>query len=341
MITLAFISFLAARYLAAFQLGHISNVWDPLFGDGTRRVLTSEVSRAWPISDAGLGSVSYLLEALMGFMGGQDRWRTMPWMVTIFGILVVPLGVVSIVLVVLQPVSVGAWCSLCLLTAALMLLMIPLTLDEVWAMGEFLLRSHRAGKPFLRTFFLGGTIEGGAEHDDRVPSFGSPLGSYFAPMVWGLSVPWNLALSVVAGLWLMLAPAALGGSGSAADSDRVLGALVITWSVVVTAEVARPARYFNALLGTWMAVGPWLLDGYTPSGHWNSIFIGFVVILLAMPSGVVRERFGLSEHYLRPSRPGRCSPHRWRPSSHPCQAAAFPASTRKPQTMHLTGRVDI
>src|SRR5581483_12523041 len=144
-IALAIISFFASRYLASFQLGHISGVWDPVFGDGTRRVLTSEVSRAWPISDAGLGSISYLLEALMGFMGGQDRWRTMPWMVTFFGILVVPLGTVSIVLIILQPLAVGAWCSLCLLAAIAMLAMIPATLDEVVAMAQFLIQAKREG----------------------------------------------------------------------------------------------------------------------------------------------------------------------------------------------------
>lgn len=45
--------------------------WDPFFGDGTRRVLDSDVSRAWTISDAGLGAVSYMLEALSGLMGGK------------------------------------------------------------------------------------------------------------------------------------------------------------------------------------------------------------------------------------------------------------------------------
>jgi hypothetical protein len=72
----------------------------------------------------------------------------MPWMVTFFGILAVPLGVTSIVLVILQPLSVGAWCTICLATALAMLIMIPLTLDEVVAMGQFLAQSRREGKPF-------------------------------------------------------------------------------------------------------------------------------------------------------------------------------------------------
>lgn len=92
----AVIGFFIARYLTAFQLGHIPRVWDPFFGDGTALIITSNVSKAWPIADAGLGAVSYALEALSGAMGGRQRWRTMPWMVAMFGVLVVPLGAVSI-----------------------------------------------------------------------------------------------------------------------------------------------------------------------------------------------------------------------------------------------------
>ena len=44
----------------------------------------------------------------------------MPWMVTFFGILVVPLGLTHIVLVISQPVVVGAWCTFCLLAALIM-----------------------------------------------------------------------------------------------------------------------------------------------------------------------------------------------------------------------------
>jgi uncharacterized membrane protein len=113
---MAFVGFFLSRYLAAYQLGHIPYPWDPFFGDGTRRVLDSELSKAWPSSDAGFGAVPYMLEALTGLMGGKNWWRTMPWMVVMFGVLVVPLGVVSIVLVILQPVAVGAWCTLCLVS---------------------------------------------------------------------------------------------------------------------------------------------------------------------------------------------------------------------------------
>lgn len=110
LIVLGFLGWMVSRYLAAYQLGYIDEVWDPFFGDSTRKVLDSNMSHSLPISDAGLGSLAYTFEFLMGFMGSPARWRTMPWMVTLFGILVIPLGLVHILLVISQPVVVGFWC---------------------------------------------------------------------------------------------------------------------------------------------------------------------------------------------------------------------------------------
>jgi hypothetical protein len=113
-IALAFFGFLIARYLAAYQLGQIGAVWEPFFSggagkNGTEYIITSDVSRAWPIADAGLGATSYLIEALMGAMGSAARWRMMPWMVTFFFILVVPLGGVSIFFIIIQPIIIGTY----------------------------------------------------------------------------------------------------------------------------------------------------------------------------------------------------------------------------------------
>lgn len=124
-IVLGLIGFFLSRPMAGYQLGYVDWIWEPFFGEGTRNVLTSDVSKSFPVSDAGLGAATYLIEVLSTFMGDQRRWRTMPWMVAIFGIAVLPLGITSIILVIMQPVVVGAWCTLCLITAAAMLLMVP------------------------------------------------------------------------------------------------------------------------------------------------------------------------------------------------------------------------
>lgn len=167
-IAIAFIGFLISRYMAAFQLGHIDGVWDPVFGAGTALVLESKVSKAFPISDAGLGAISYLLEALSGLLGGVERWRSMPWLVILFEVLVVPLGLVSIVLIMLQPVSVGAWCLWCLVTALLMLLMISPALDEVIATCLLLSPVRREGGAWWHALWFGGTIRRGHHEPRRI-----------------------------------------------------------------------------------------------------------------------------------------------------------------------------
>jgi hypothetical protein len=301
-IAMAFVGFFLSRYLAAYQLGHIPFPWDPFFGDGTRRVLDSDVSRAWPISDAGLGAVSYMLEALSGFMGGRNRWRTMPWMVVMFGFLVIPLGIVSIVLVILQPVAVGAWCTLCLVTAAAMLIMIAPAVDEVVAMGQFLVGARREGKPFWRTFWIGGTLDSyaGARHEPpRTTPAGS--GSLSGRLVAALdlnNVPWNLLVCTVAGVWLMFAPTVLGMAGAAADSLHLTGALIITFSVIAFGEVVRPIRLLNIPLGLWLIASAWLLAGNTPWSRWTTMLAGVLTVVLCLRRGRVVERFGTWNRFL-------------------------------------------
>ncbi|MEO8168143.1 MAG: SPW repeat protein [bacterium] len=294
-ILLALVGFLGSRYMAAYQLGHITSVYDPFFGDGTRSVLKSDVSKMFPISDAGLGAFSYMLEMLMGFMGDKARWRTMPWMVTFFGILVVPLGTVSIILIILQPLSVGAWCSICLLAAIAMVTMIPATLDEVVAMVQFLIQSKREGKPLWRTFWLGGTIEGKKEEKLTPFDWSHPFGIF---QTWLVS-NWNLLISVALGVWLMFAPWMFHTMGSAADSDHLVGALIVAFSVIAMAEVGRAVRFINFLFGVWVIVAPWLLGGGIASATWNDLVVGALVILLGFPRGKISQRYGGFERFIR------------------------------------------
>ena len=293
-IALALIGFFLSRQMTAFQLGHVATLTDPFFGIGTERVLTSDVSRAFPIPDAGLGAVAYMVEFLMGFMGDKRRWRTMPWMVTLFGILVVPLGVVSITLIILQPLAVGAWCTPCLAAAVAMLIMIALTLDEVVAMGQFLVQARREGQPLWRTFWLGGTLR-----DLPVTGPARPDVVSAKAMVWGVAIPWNLLLSAGLGVWLMLTPSVLGSAGAAAHSDHLVGALIVTTAVIALADVGRAMRFLNILFGAWVIAAPWILGGATPASRWSDAIVAALVILLTLPRGPVGERYGTWERFIR------------------------------------------
>jgi len=282
----------ALRPTGVYGVAHL-----PEFGEGTRKVLTSEVSHMWPISDAGLGALAYTIEFLMAWMGGKTRWRTMPWMVTFFFILVVPLGLTHIILVILQPVAVGQWCTLCLAAAFVMLVMIPFTIDEVVAMGQFLAWSARQGKPLWRTFWVGGTMEGGGP-DERTATYGAPLQKMAPAMLWGVSAPWTLVVSAILGVWMMLAPWAFGTAGKAALGNQVAGALVVTVSFIVMAEVVRAGRLLNLLLGLWFAAVPWLYPGIESVALWNNICIGGAIVLLALPRGQVLERYAGWDRYV-------------------------------------------
>jgi len=135
-----------AFYLAAYQLRIVEGAWDPFFGDGTERILDSPVSKLFPIPDALLGAIGFLVDAVAGAIGPRDRWRTMPWIVIAFGIFIGPLGAVSIVLVIIQPILYDTFCTLCLATALLSVLMIGPAMDEVLASLQHLRREVRHGR---------------------------------------------------------------------------------------------------------------------------------------------------------------------------------------------------
>lgn len=152
---LALIGVAIAGYLAAFQFGLVRTVWEPFFGDGSRVILTSGVSHVLPVPDGALGAFSYLVDAVTGVIGGRERWRRRPWIVVVFGLAVGPLGAVSILLVILQPVLFDAWCTLCLLSAVVSLAMIGPALDETLASLQHLRRVHDRGESVWRAFWLG------------------------------------------------------------------------------------------------------------------------------------------------------------------------------------------
>jgi hypothetical protein len=81
--------------------------------------------------------------------------------------------------------------------------------------------------------------------------------------VWGVSVPLTLLISMALGIWLMFSPSVWNTSGVFADSDHLVGALVLTVAAISTAEVVRALRLVNVLLGLWVLVASWILSGGT------------------------------------------------------------------------------
>ena len=305
-IVLALVGLYVSRYLAGYQLGHIPGVWEPFFAgsaadprNGTEEIISSWVSTSLPVSDAALGGYSYLLEILTGLVGSRQRWRTMPWLVLLFGLMIVPLGITTILFIIIQPVVLGTWSTLALVGGAAVLLQIPYSLDELLATIQFLRRRFKAGQPRLRVLFLGDTDDLPEATDkpvDEVDEFDQAPGMVFKRVVGGgVSMPWNLALAGLIGLSLMFTRltmgAHLGDDGNLANAHHIIGALVLTVVSIAAADVARPARLLNVLLGAALALKPMLFNGDSIATA-VSIGLGLALMLLSVRRGPIREQYG-------------------------------------------------
>ena len=298
-IILAVLGLYVSRYLTAYQLGHIDAVWEPFFTvgntatdakNGTEEIITSSVSEAWPVPDAGLGALTYMLEILIGLIGSARRWRTMPWLVLIFGIMIIPLGIVSITFIVIQPIVLGTWCTLCLITAAAMLIQIPYSMDEVIATCQFLARRRRKGRPLLRVILFGDTDDG-PDASARYDFERRPGRLVHEMLAGGISLPWTLLATMGLGLWLMCTRMTLGTEGLLADADHLIGALVLTVAVTATAESVRPARLLNILLGAALVITA-LVASSTPLQSLADVAVGLALVALSIPRGHIRHNYG-------------------------------------------------
>jgi len=295
-ILLALVGLQVSRYLAAYQLGHVDGVWEPFFmgsaadpRNGTEEIITSHVSQAWPVSDAAVGGYTYVLEILTGIVGSRMRWRTMPWLVLLFGLMIAPLGITSIFFIVIQPIVIGTWSTLALIGAAAMLIQIPYSLDELLATLQFMRRRVKAGKSWLRIFLFGDTDEGqpGAQSDEFDVRPDTLLREMWTG---GVGLPWNLAAAAAIGLWLMFTRLSLGAEGAMANADHLIGALALTIVSLAAAEVARPLRFLLVPLGAALLVTPFIFDadsGQTIAG----IACGLAMIALSLRRGSIRQRY--------------------------------------------------
>lgn len=117
-----------AGYLAAVQMGAVGHDWDPFFGDGTDMVINSSVANLLPFPDALLGVLAYLVEAVLVLLGATVWARARRWPELLLEGEAVAFALAGIGLVVIQALVVHAWCTLCLVSAALSWLILAVTL---------------------------------------------------------------------------------------------------------------------------------------------------------------------------------------------------------------------
>lgn len=135
---LAVVGCLVSVYLACFQVGIVTVVFDPVFGSGSSEaVLKSSFSRALPVPDAAVGALAYLVEIVLDSVGGERRYLTRPWLVLLFGFVALSAAATGVFLLALQAFVVGAFCALCLTSAVISWLIFVLSLSELLAaVGE-------------------------------------------------------------------------------------------------------------------------------------------------------------------------------------------------------------
>ena len=227
-------------------------------------------------------------------MGDKRRWRTMPWMVTFFGILVVPLGVVSITPQHSSCAACRRSAYACLIAAA-MFDAISLTLDaRVATLAKFLflscesghknsecpgrqipwIRWHARNTPEAAAVSVRADVVSPAAMVQRVTCV-----SGACSLAWRWDSGWIRSRCPRSATWHRL-PA----------SDHLVGALIVTAAVIALADVGRAARFINILFGALVIIAPWLLSGATASARWNDLIAGALVILLSFPRGKIGER---------------------------------------------------
>jgi hypothetical protein len=132
---LAGTGFAVALYLTLYQLGLYDSVWDPWLDSPAVLGLTE------PVPDALAGALAYGAELVLLAVGGPARWRTHPWVCLALGAILTMGAVVSIGLIVVQPAVAGAWCLLCLVSAALSLALFALGIEEARAAWQHVRRT--------------------------------------------------------------------------------------------------------------------------------------------------------------------------------------------------------
>ncbi len=241
-----------ARYLGAFELGYIDTLWEPLFGDGTYKVLTSSISKSFPVADAALGAFAYTMDIILACHGDGKRWIRSPWIVVAFACLVVPLGIVSIVLMILQPVVLHVWCTLCLVVVFFMLVLVAFTIDELIPVIQLLYKVRQEKKSVWKVLWEGADPLKYAKvkKEEKI---------VFSSFFNGVSFSWTLFLSVLLSVWLSASPQFFGFEGPLAIMYHLAGALGLTFSMLALAEPLRLVRYLNLVVALSVFIASFLL----------------------------------------------------------------------------------
>ena len=140
-------------------------------------------------------------------------------------------------------------------------------------------------------------MEGGSE--DTSKGLVASTGEKFAQATRGVTYPWTLLLSIAIGVWLTFTRVSFNTGGAMANSDHLVGLLVVTFSIMALAEVGRAIRFINIPFGIWLIAAPWLLGGAaSPLAAWNGVISGVLVVALAISRGAIKNSYAGWNRYI-------------------------------------------
>lgn len=122
----AFCGFVISSYLAACEIEMIRNAWDPIFSSGTMLVLHSKFSQSLPVPDAGVGAFVYFVEFLLALSTSLKNI-----VIFSYSLIALAMGGVAVLLLSLQLFVIHEFCFLCLVSAALSILILIGSLPEI------------------------------------------------------------------------------------------------------------------------------------------------------------------------------------------------------------------
>jgi hypothetical protein len=85
--------------------------------------------------------------------------------------------------------------------------------------------------------------------------------------------------NIFLGVWLMVSPDVLMVGELIANNDRIIGPLVITFSVIALWECTDRIVLLNLLMGLWLLVAPWILGYENNTGIINDLISGGLIVL--------------------------------------------------------------
>jgi hypothetical protein len=96
----------------------------------------------------------------------------------------------------------------------------------------------------------------------------------------------------ILGIWLMIAPSALGYEKNIADNAHIVGPLIATFSMIAIWECTRNVRLFNFPVAVWMLAAPLFITYGNDTALLHDYAVAISIMLLLLVKPVRKYRFG-------------------------------------------------